>query len=155
MSSALEEFRAQREMAVQVRLEIISVTQALRSVKEQVDGLAKNDDWVKLLNRESDWLSRATDLVRSVERHREEEAQRFWPGMWRRWIVAVTFALAVSFAAGSGYVWASRPYASELAELRSRVELLDAVAQRIIRMTTAERHQFDALMRDSTAGKPH
>lgn len=65
--------------------------------------------------------------------------RRFWPGVWRRWAVAVVFALAAAAALGGGYVWVSRPYEAELATLRSRVELLDFVAQRVITMTPAER----------------
>jgi hypothetical protein len=59
----------------------------------------------------------------------------------------LTLALASSAAFGAGYVWASRPYEAELASLRTRVELLDAVAQRVITMTPAQRRQFDSLMK--------
>ena len=77
--------------------------------------------------------------------------RRFWPAVWRRWAVAVVFALAGAAAFGGGYVWASQPYQGELASLRSRVELLDFVAQRIITMTPNERRQFDALMNGAAA----
>ena len=60
--------------------------------------------------------------------------------------MATAFALAAAFAFGAGYVWASRPYDAELASLRFRVEVLDAVAARILAMTPGERRQFDALM---------
>ena len=56
------------------------------------------------------------------------------------------FALAGAAAAGAGYAWATRPYAAELAELRSRVQLADAIARRTMTMNPAERRQFDTLM---------
>jgi hypothetical protein len=73
--------------------------------------------------------------------------RRFWPAVWRRWAVAVAFALAAGATFGAGYVWANRPYEAELVSLRTRVELLDAVAQRVLTMTPSERRQFDALMK--------
>lgn len=36
-------------------------------------------------------------------------------GVWRRWAVAVVFALAAAAALSGGYVWVSRPYEAELA----------------------------------------
>ena len=67
--------------------------------------------------------------------------------MWRRWVVAVLFALAAAAAFGAGHVWASRPYEAELASLRFRVEVLDSIAARIVTMTPTERRQFDVLMK--------
>jgi len=61
--------------------------------------------------------------------------------------VAVLFALAAAAAFGTGHVWVSRPYQAELASLRFRVEVLDAVGARILTMTPTERRQFDALMK--------
>jgi hypothetical protein len=74
--------------------------------------------------------------------------RRFWPAVWRRWVIAAVFAL-ISAAAGAGYSWVSKPYEAELATLRARVELLDMIAQRVIKMTPAERRQFDALMKST------
>ncbi|MNC91871.1 hypothetical protein D3C83_82030 [compost metagenome] len=87
------------------------------------------------------------DLINQVRRFRESEVRRFWPAVWRRWAVALVFALAAAAAFGAGHVWASRPYETELASLRFRVEVLDAVGARILTMTPAERRQFDTLMR--------
>ena len=84
---------------------------------------------------------------------REWEPQHFWPAVRRRWLVAAAFALATAIAAGAGYGWSGRPYEAELASLRSRAELGDAVAQRLFRMTPAERRQFEALMKWSEATK--
>ena len=77
--------------------------------------------------------------------------RRFWPAVWRRWAIAMVFALAAAAAFGGGYVWMSRPHEAELATLRSRVELLDLIALRIITMTPNERRQFDALMNGAAA----
>ena len=76
---------------------------------------------------------------------------RFWPGVVRRWVIALAFALASAVAAGAGYAWVTKPYATELAAVRSRVELADLVQHRIVTMTPAERRQFDTLMRLNAA----
>jgi hypothetical protein len=88
-------------------------------------------------------------MIADVRALRQDQLRRFWPAVWRRWAVALAFALASAGAFGAGYVGASRPYEAELASLRTRVELLDVVAQRVIMMTPAERRQFDALMRQT------
>ncbi len=67
--------------------------------------------------------------------------------------MAVGLALATAVAAGAGYVWAAQPYAAELASLRARVDLGDAVARRVLEMTPAERHQFDVLMQSNDSPK--
>jgi hypothetical protein len=72
---------------------------------------------------------------------------RFWPGVIRRWAVALAFALVSAAAAGAGYAWWSKPYAAELAALRSRVGFADFVEHRVVTMTPTERRQFDLLMR--------
>jgi hypothetical protein len=153
MSSALEAFRAQREAADHVHERLVEVTTLLQSANDQADRLAKNDDWLQLLRQEETWLVRAHDLVTRVEQFRRFEASRFWPAVWRRWAVAVVFGCATSAAAAGGYAWVSRPYAAELTELRSRVELLDYVAQRVLKMTPAERREFDALMKFNESHK--
>jgi hypothetical protein len=77
--------------------------------------------------------------------------QRFWPGVWRRWVLALVFALASAAAAGAGYAWVTNPYASELATLRSRAEFASFVEHRVLMMTPAERRQFDTLIKWKTA----
>ena len=123
----------------------------LRSLRTQVDAIAQDQALRRVLRDEEDWLDSARRTIAEVRALRQDELRRFWPGVWRRWAVALAFALASAGAFGAGYVWASRPYEAELASLRTRVELLDAVAQRVITMTSAERRQFDALMRKTTA----
>jgi hypothetical protein len=63
---------------------------------------------------------------------------------------ATVFALA---AFGAGHVWARQPYQAELASSRFRVEVLDILGAWILKMTPAERQQFDALMRLDVAPK--
>jgi hypothetical protein len=71
---------------------------------------------------------------------------RFWPGVIRRWAVALVFALGSATGAGAGYAWWTKPYAAELASLRSQVEFASFVEHRVLTMTPAERRQFDQLM---------
>jgi hypothetical protein len=147
MPSALETFRAQREAIDQVHLGLTEVAELLRALRAQVDAIAQDQALRQVLRDEEHWLESARRTITEVRALREDEMRRFWPAVWRRWAVALTFALASAAAFGAGYVWASRPYEAELASLRTRVELLDAIAQRVITMTPAERRQFDALMK--------
>jgi hypothetical protein len=151
MSNALDAFRAQREAVEQVLARLTEVGDLLREVQSQVDSIAQNQSLREVLREEQRWLERAQQTIAHVRTFREEEMRRFWPGVWRRWAVAVVFALAGAAAVGGGYVWASQPYQGELASLRSRVALLDFVAQRVITMTPNERRQFDALMKGAAA----
>ena len=147
MSSALKAFRAQREEAEQIHALLTHVAELLRAIRSEANFIAQDEKLRTLLREEQTWLSRAQDLINEVQSFREREARRFWPAVWRRWIVAVVFALAAAAAFGGGHVWASRPYEAELASLRFRVEVLDTVAARILKMTPAQRMQFDALMK--------
>ena len=147
MGNALEEFRAQREAAREVHACLVEVGELLRSLREQAAALAHDESLRKLLQEEQTWLRRAEDVIRAGQYARECELQRFWPGVWRRWVVAVAFALVTAVAAGAGYVWANRPNEAELSRLRSAADLGDAVARRVLRMTPAERSRFDALIK--------
>ena len=147
MSSALKAFRAQRDEAEQIHARLTQVAEVLRAIRSEANVLAHDETLRKLLQDEQTWLLKAQDLIRQVQRFRESEADRFWPAVWRRWAVAVVFALAAAAAFGAGHVWASRPYEAELSSLRFRVEVLDAVGARILTMTPGERRQFDELMR--------
>jgi len=147
MSSALNAFRAQREEAEQIHTRLTQVVELLRAIRTEANVLAHDEALRKLLQEEQTWLARTKDLVNEVRHFRESESRRFWPAVWRRWGVAVVFALAAAAAFGAGHVWASRPDEAELRSLRFRTEVLDSVAARILAMTPAERRQFDALMR--------
>ena len=153
MSSALDAFRAQREVAEQVHARLTETADLLRAIRTETNALAHDDGLRKLLQEEQTWLLRAEDLVRQVRYFREAETSRFWPAMWRRWVVAALFALAAAFAFGAGEAWSGRPYQAELASLRFRVEVLDSVAARILAMTPAERRQFDDLMKLDRSSK--
>jgi hypothetical protein len=133
-----------------VHSRLTEVAELLRSLRAQVDAIAQDQALRQVLRDEEHWLESARRTIAEVRALREEEMRRFWPAVWRRWAVALTFALASAAAFGVGYVWASRPYEAELASLRTRVELLDAVAQRVITMTPAERRQFDSLMKSNS-----
>jgi hypothetical protein len=151
MSNALDAFRAQREAVERVHTRLMEVGELLQGVQSQVDSIAQNQSLREVLREEQRWLERAERTIADMRSFREEDMRRFWPGVWRRWAVALVFALAAATAFGGGHVWASRPYQAELASLRSRLELLDFVAQRVITMTPSERRQFDALMKGAAA----
>lgn len=151
MSSLLELFRAQREEVEQIHARLTQVVELLRAIRSEANVLAHDEPLRKLLQEEQTWLLRTQDLIRQVQSFRESEARRYWPAIWRRWVVAALFALAAAAAFGAGHVWASRPYEAEIASLRFRVEALDLVAARILTMTPAERRQFDILMKVKTS----
>jgi hypothetical protein len=151
MSSALKAFRAQRDEAEQIHARLTQVVELLRAIRSEANVLAHDETLRKLLQEEQTWLMRTTDLISEVRYFRELETRRFWPAMWRRWVVATLLAWAAAAAFGAGHVWASRPYEAELSSLRFRVEVLDAVGARILTMTAAERRQFEKLMNGSTA----
>ena len=152
MSSALEEFRAQREAADAMHARVLEITVAMRDLRAEAEALMRDKDVREFLQAERDWLRQADATINQVRRFREQELHRFWPGMWRRWIVAVAFALAAAFAFGSGYAWASRPYDVELTSLRTRSEFADYVANRVLHMTPTQWRKFEALMNESKSG---
>ena len=152
MSSALDEFRAHREAVEDVQRRLADVANLVRSLQEQATALSQDEGLRELLRSEETWLRRAEDVIRAGRDARECELQRFWPGVWRRWAVAMVLALVVAFAAGAGYVWAVRPYQSELAALRTTAGVGDEVVRKLQRMTPTQRQQFEDLMRRSSAG---
>ena len=103
MQNALDTFRAQREAVDRVHARLTEVAQLLERLTRQVDAVAGNTDLRSVLRDERDWLRQAQALVADVRHFREQERLRFWPGVWRRWAVAVLFALASAAAAGAGY----------------------------------------------------
>ena len=146
MSSALDTFRAQREAVDQVHARLTEVANLVGRLQAQVDAIAQNQAFRQVLRDEELWLEGARHTVAEVRAFREDEMRRFWPAVWRRWIAAMAFALLSLVGFGAGYVWAARPREAELATLRVRVELLDLVARRVMKMSPAERRQFDGLM---------
>ena len=144
MQSSLDTFRAQREAADQIQGRLTEVSQLLNEVQSQVDALAGERGPPRPGAREQNWLRQAQKLLADVRYFREQERLRFWPGVWRQWVLAVLFALASAAAAG---VWWTEQYAPGLKELRTRAELADTIAARMATMTQAERRQFDTLMK--------
>jgi hypothetical protein len=147
MPNALDMFRAQREAADQVHARLTEVATLLIQLQTQVNALATNDQFRALLQGEGILLERTETLLRQIRSVREHEVARFWPAVWRRWVLAAVFALASAAAAGAGYGKATRPYASELETLRSRATLSDEIALRVLTMKPSERRQFDALIK--------
>ena len=109
MQNALDTFRAQRDAADQVHARLSEVAQLLEQLTRQVDAVANNVDLRAVLRDERDWLRQAQQLLVDVRHFREQERLRFWPGVWRRWVLAVAFALASAAAAGAGYAGWTEP----------------------------------------------
>jgi hypothetical protein len=147
MPSAIDVFREQREAAEQLHGRVQEIAALLGQVRQQVTALALNEDLRAVLREERDWLTRAQLAVSEVRSFREQDMLRFWPGVLRRWIVALVFGLASAAAAGAGYAWWTKPHASELEALRSRLQFATSVEDRVLAMTPAERRQFDRLMK--------
>jgi hypothetical protein len=147
MPSALDTFRAQQEAADAVYARLLDVGRLVADLRQQADALQPTDELKHLLEREERWLREARQAVTEVQRWREDEAHRFWRGVVARWLVAAVFAIAAAAAAGASYAAFSRPYESELEQLRNEAALGRFVEQEALKMSAAERKQFDALMR--------
>jgi hypothetical protein len=104
MSGALDAFRAQREAAEQVHARLVEVSRLLEQLRRQADAIARDADLRAALRDEQDRLREARQFVADVRYLREQDRLRYWPGVWRRWVVAVLFALAsaAAFGAASG-----------------------------------------------------
>jgi hypothetical protein len=147
MPSALDTFRAQQEAADAVSARLLDVAGLLDELRKQADGPQCTDDLKQLFEREERWLREARQTVLEVQRWREKHAQRFWRGVVGRWLVAAVFAIAAAVAAGGGYAAFARPSDRQLDQLRAQAAFGQFVEQRALKMSAAERRQFDALMR--------
>ena len=143
MPTALDTFRAQREAAEGVYARLTEVSHLLRDLRGQADALVQNNELRAVLQREQSWLDQAQRTIEEARRWRELEMRRFWPGVWRRWMLALVFALASAAAAGAGYAAGTRPWTAELTALRARTDFADFVEHRVVTMTPGERRQFD------------
>lgn len=143
MQNALDTFRAQREAADQVHARLTEVAQLLEQLTRQVDAVTGNADLRVVLRDEQTWLRQAKELLADVRYFREQERLRFWPGVWRRWVIALLFALASAAAAGAGYAWWTGPYAGEMARLGDRAEFADVLTARRAALTPSDREEFD------------
>jgi len=147
MASAIDMFREQREAAEQLHGRLQEIAALLGQVRQQVNALALNEELRKVLREEQDWLERAQLAVSEVRSFREQDMLRFWPGVIRRWAVALIFALGAAAAGGVGYAWWTEPYAAEVTALRSRAAFGYFVEHRVLTMSPAERRQLNMLMR--------
>lgn len=135
MPTAIDTFRAQREAADGVYARLTEVSQLLHDLRGQADALVHNDELQAVLQRERSWLDQAQRTMEEARRWRELEMRRFWPGVWRRWALALVFALASATAAGAGYAAVTRPWTAELTALRARMDFADFVEHRVVTMT--------------------
>ena len=113
MPNALDMFRAQRDAAEAVQRTLHETTALLNALRQEVDRLVGDERLRCLLRDERALLDRADAFLHQVRWFREREIARFWPAVWRRWLLAVAFALASATAAGAGYTWMRRPDAAE------------------------------------------
>jgi hypothetical protein len=143
----METFRAQRDAAEQVHAKLKEVTDLLREATGQMHAVVRDEEFRKLLSEEQVWLTRSTALVSELRRLRESELAQFWPWVWRRWAMVLLLSGMTAFGGVAGYVWAMRPHAAELAAARERAAWASSLAERVLKMTPAERRQFDALMK--------
>ena len=146
MPNAIEMFRAQRDAADQVHARLSDVASLLRELQAQVAALTGNRQLRDWLHEEQTLVARTEHLLAQVQYVREQEVHRYWPAIWRRWALAFAFALMSAWAAGAGYAWAAREGA--VAETpRSAAALAELVARRMATMTSAERRQFESLLK--------
>jgi hypothetical protein len=103
MSNALEQFRAQRKAAEEVHDTLLRTAALLEQLRQQAAALSSDRELLAVLQAERSWLLEARETVAAVRSLREDEMRRYWPGIWRRWAVALVFALWSAFLAGSGY----------------------------------------------------
>jgi len=113
MPSAVDMFRAQRDAAEAVQRTLHETTALLNALRQEVDRLVGDEHLRGLLRDERALVDRADAFLHQVRWFREREIARFWPAVWRRWLLAVAFALASATAAGAGYTWITRPDAAE------------------------------------------
>ena len=94
---------------------------------QEADAIAHNDDLRAVFQREESWLEQAERTVAEVREWREREAGQFWPGVARRWALALIFALVSAWAAGAGYAFVTKPWEAELTALRARATFAELV----------------------------
>ena len=91
MPNALDTFRAQREAADQVYARLTEVTDAARlGSQRQVDAVATNRRAARAAPAGAELAGtaqRTIDGGRAMSANRR--MQRFWPGVWRRWVLAL------------------------------------------------------------------
>jgi len=147
MANAVEMFKQQKAALEELQQAAARIEQSLGHARAELDALARHDALHGLLTQEQQWLARTERLVESLRNWRYRESQGYGRPLAWRWALATTFALLSTVAAGAGYAWAARPYAEEIAYLRSRNAFADDLEARMVRMTPQERRQLDALLK--------
>lgn len=153
MPNAIDVHRAQLTAVAELKAKLAEVSNLVQRITSEVDALTNNAELRSILRQEQTWLDQAERTVHEVRRWRDLEAYRFWPGVVYRWALALAFAMAAVWTAGAGYARVTKPYAAEIAALRSRAEFVDLVEQRVVTMTGSERRLFDALMKGKAQDK--
>ena len=103
MGNALDAFRAQQQAAEQIQARLAEVATLLGQLGIQADALVRNEGLHAVLRQEERWLESARRTVAEVRYWREEERLRYWPGVLRRWVIPLAFAVASAAAVGAGY----------------------------------------------------
>ena len=145
--NALEALRAQQAAIEQTVRHLKDVSDLLARLNQQLTEIAHDKDLRAVLQAELSWLHATEQAIGEVRAWRREEAKHFWPGIVRRWVPVLAFAIVSACAAGAGYAWFTKPFVTELESNRSRAELGLFVEHRLSTMTPAERRQLDALMK--------
>jgi hypothetical protein len=148
LGNAVDAFRAQKEAADQVHARLTEIAALLSRLRAEVDGLVTTE-LRDALREEQSLLTRAQETIAVARHFREQEMARFWPSIWRRWAIAIVFALGALAAAGAAYGWATTPHAREFAELRERASFGDRILMRLAGMNAVQRRQFEALLMES------
>ena len=111
----------------------------LNQLRHQINGLTLNDELRVVLRQEQRWLERAEVVLSQHRLFREQDALRFWPGVVRRWLVALVLALSgppppapPTGGQRSRTLW-------RLQMLRTRMEFVEFVERRVVTMTPGER----------------
>ncbi len=147
MPNALDTFCDQRAAAGQVNAALKETSELLRDLQIQVKAVTCVDELRLLVQQEQSWLTEAQRILNEVRSLQAQDKRRFRDGVIGRWTLALVFALASAFVVGAGYSLATKPYATEIVALRSRMDFAEFVERRVVTMTPAERRQFEALMR--------
>lgn len=146
MPNALDMYRAQQTAANEVHAKLSEVATLVQRVRVEINALAQDHRVQKVLRQELTWLEQAERTVKEVQRWRDLEAYRFWPGVVYRWAFAFAFALFAVWASSAGYAWMHHDADGQLAILRSRAQMMDIIEQRAATLTPAQQRQLTALI---------
>ena len=103
MPNALDMYRAQQTAANEVQAKLSEVAALVQRVRAEVNVLAQDHRVQEVLRQEQTWLEQAERTVKEVQRWRDLEAYRFWPGVVCRWVFALAFALFAVWIASAGF----------------------------------------------------